>query len=127
MSQLEHGLYPFSETNLENFSRTLIDFSRSPDFTFNTFMPKISKSILPVGILKTLLLELSRFFFSRKCQNKIPGHSRLRRTYTIPEESEKVVFRYKRQKDWRWYYIIQANSLQQVVFILLLTLTDKYP
>ena len=115
MNQLEHGLYPFSETNLENFSRTLIDFSRSLDFTFNTFIPKISKSILPwvyihflKQILKTLLLELSRFSrlsfkdfypFSRKCQNKIPGHSRLRRTYTIPEESEKVVFRYKRQKD----------------------------
>ena len=42
MNQLEHGLYPFSETNLENFSRT-----RSLDFTFNTFIPKISKSILP--------------------------------------------------------------------------------
>lgn len=49
MNQLEHGLYPFSETNLENFSRTLIDlFFRSPDFTFKTFMPKISKSILPM-------------------------------------------------------------------------------
>ena len=40
MNQLEHGLYPFSETNLENSSRTLIDFSRSLDFTFNTLYPR---------------------------------------------------------------------------------------
>ena len=65
MNQLEHGLYPFSETNLENFRE------------------KISR--------------------------------------------KKVVFRYKRQKDWRGNHITQANSLQQVVFILLLTLTDEYP
>ena len=87
MNQLEHGLYPFSETNLENFSRTLIDFSRSLDFTFNTFIPKISKSILPwvyihflKQILKTLLLELSRF-------------SRLSRTFThFPGNVKKIKF-----------------------------------
>ena len=76
MNQLEHGLYPFSETNLENVSRTLIDFSRSLDFTFNTFIPKISK----VKRLSFLIRD-----------KKIEGDTIL------------------------------------VVFILLLTLTDKYP
>ena len=42
----KQGLYPFSEKNFKDFSRTLIDFSRTPNFTSNPFIAKISKSFL---------------------------------------------------------------------------------
>lgn len=38
--------YLFSETNLKDFSRTPIDFSRTPHFILNPFIPKILNSIL---------------------------------------------------------------------------------
>ena len=40
------GSYTFSETNFKNFSRTQIDFSRTPNFTLNPLFAKISKSTL---------------------------------------------------------------------------------
>ena len=53
-----HVLFP-------DFLRTPTDFSRTPNFTSNSFIPKISKSILQFFLvthtLKTLLLEFSRF------------------------------------------------------------------
>ena len=39
--------YSFPETNFEDFSKTQIDFSKTPNFTLNPSIPKISKLILP--------------------------------------------------------------------------------
>ena len=53
-----HVLFP-------DFLRTPTDFSRTPNFTSNSFIPKISKSILQFFLvthaLKILLLEFSKF------------------------------------------------------------------
>ena len=40
------GFVTFFRNNFKDFSRTLNDFSRTPNFTSNPFIPKISKSIL---------------------------------------------------------------------------------
>jgi len=39
-SQNIQGLYPFSETNFQDFSRTQIDFSRTLKFTLTRSLPR---------------------------------------------------------------------------------------
>ena len=39
--------YSFLETNFKDFSKTQIDFSKTPNFTLNPSIPRILKSILP--------------------------------------------------------------------------------
>ena len=41
--KIREGSYPFQKKNCE-FSKTLIDFSRTPDFTLNPFISKILQS-----------------------------------------------------------------------------------
>ena len=43
--KIREGSYPFQKKNCE-FSKTLIDFSRTPVFTLNSFISKILQSIL---------------------------------------------------------------------------------
>ena len=43
-SKMREGSYPFQKKNCEEFSKTLIDFSRTPDFTLNPFISKILQS-----------------------------------------------------------------------------------
>ena len=43
-SKIREGSYPFSEKNCWEFSKTQIDFSRTPDFTLNPFISKILQS-----------------------------------------------------------------------------------
>lgn len=44
--KIREGSYPFQKKNCEEFSKTLIDFSRTPVFTLNSFISKILQSIL---------------------------------------------------------------------------------
>ena len=41
------GLYPFSETNFQDFSRTQIDFSETPNLTLNHLISKYFKISSP--------------------------------------------------------------------------------
>ena len=41
------GLYPFSETNFQDFSRTQIDFSGTPNFALNPLISKYFKINAP--------------------------------------------------------------------------------
>ena len=41
------GLYPFSETNFQDFSRTQIDFSGTPNLTLNHLISKYFKISSP--------------------------------------------------------------------------------
>ena len=43
--KIREGSYPFQKKNCEEFSKTLIDFSRTPVFTLNSFISKILQSI----------------------------------------------------------------------------------
>ena len=46
-SKIREGSYPFQKKkNCEEFFKTLIDFSRTPVFTLNSFISKILQSIL---------------------------------------------------------------------------------
>ena len=96
------GLYPFSETNFQDFSRTQIDFLRTLKFTLTLSLqrPQCSFSLLSAILFHlhfisfTWVQQISRTFqnqrlFSRtvqswKCRNTIPGLSRFSRTCTNP-------------------------------------------
>ena len=95
---LSQGLYPFPETNFQDFSRTQIDFSRVLKFTLTPTLPRsqCQFSLLP-SIHFIFLVEFNRFpELSRtsglfpglsspgKCHNKITGLSRFSRTHTNP-------------------------------------------
>ena len=43
-SKIREGSYPFQKKNCKEFSKTLVDFSRTPDFTLNPFISKILQS-----------------------------------------------------------------------------------
>ena len=43
-SKIREDSYPFQKKNCEEFSKTLVDFSRTPDFTLNPFISKILQS-----------------------------------------------------------------------------------
>ena len=43
-SKIRESSYPFQKKNCEEFSKTLVDFSRTPDFTLNPFISKILQS-----------------------------------------------------------------------------------
>ena len=47
--KVKQGLYPFPKKfqgPFQDFTKTQADFSRIPNFTFNSFIPRISKSML---------------------------------------------------------------------------------
>ena len=51
LGKVKQGLYPFPKKisrtfNFQDFTKTQADFSRIPNFTFNSFIPRISKSML---------------------------------------------------------------------------------
>ena len=87
-----HDSYPFSKINFKEFSRTRIDFFRTPNFTLNLSFPSFQKqfSLWSTYISynensgKSVSLELSRFpGLSRTCslksENTIPGFYRFSR------------------------------------------------
>ena len=49
LGKVKQGLYPFSKKisrTFQDFTKTQADFSWMPNFTFNSFIPRISKSML---------------------------------------------------------------------------------
>ena len=75
-SLVPQGLYPFSETNFQDFSRTQIDFSRALTFTLTPAL-KISILILPTAFhtFHIFLFEFNWFPELSRTSGLFPGLS----------------------------------------------------